>query len=42
VVQGWQKADVLTLWCVCELGYGAAHSIFGNALNPGNLMQVRM
>ncbi len=33
VVQGWQKADVLTLWCICELGYGFAHSVFGNALS---------
>jgi ABC-2 type transport system permease protein len=38
VVQGWQKADVLTLWCVCELGYGAAHSIFGNALNLAGII----
>jgi len=32
VVQGWQKADVLTLWCLCEMGFGLAHTIFGNAL----------
>lgn len=38
VVQGWQKADVLTLWCVCEVGYGFAHSIFGNALNLAGII----
>lgn len=33
VVQGWTRNDVLTLWCLCELGYGLAHTVFGNALN---------
>ena len=38
VVQGWQKADVLTLWCVGELGYGLAHGIFGNASNLAGII----
>jgi len=38
VVQGWHKADVLTLWCVCELGYGLAHGIFGNASNLAGII----
>jgi ABC-2 type transport system permease protein len=38
VVQGWGKADVLTLWCLCELGFGLAHSIFGNALNLSSII----
>lgn len=38
VVQGWQKADVLTLWCICEMGFGLAHSIFGNALNLAGIV----
>lgn len=38
VVQGWQKADVLTLWCICEIGYGLAHSIFGNALSLAGII----
>ena len=38
VVQGWQKADVLTLWCLCEVGFGLAHSIFGNAMSLSGII----
>jgi ABC-2 type transport system permease protein len=38
VVQDWTKADVLTLWCVCEFGYGIAHSVFGNALSLSSVI----
>lgn len=33
VVKGWERADVLTLWCVCEIGFGLAYVLFGNAMN---------
>jgi ABC-2 type transport system permease protein len=38
VVQGWRKADVLALWCLCELGFGLAHTVFGNALRLSGLV----
>jgi ABC-2 type transport system permease protein len=30
VVRGWERADVVTLWAVCALGFGLCFSLFGN------------
>ena len=30
VVQGWERADVVTLWAVCAFGFGICFSVFGN------------
>ena len=30
VVQGWERADVITLWATCGLGFGLCFSLFGN------------
>ena len=38
VVQGWEISDVLTLWCLCEVGYGLAHSVFGNAMSLSGIV----
>ncbi len=38
VVQGWEMTDVLTLWCLCEIGFGLAHSVFGNALRLSTII----
>jgi len=30
VVRGWERADVITLWAICALGFGLCFSLFGN------------
>lgn len=30
VVQGWERADVVTLWAICAFGFGLCFSVFGN------------
>ena len=38
VVAGWGRADVLALWAVVAVGYGAATGLFGNVLRLSQII----